>query len=85
MKSSVPSNRLVSAFAVATVSIAALAAAASSWLDERDGASPSMVQAIERPAADAPVSVVKAPAGTEARQQPASCRDCAVPTSERRL
>jgi hypothetical protein len=85
MTTNAPSNRLVSALAVGAVSIAALATAASSWV-AREDAPPAAVQAAQRPAADEPVRVVKAPPAAAARQQPASCRECADGRSmERRL
>jgi hypothetical protein len=64
--------RLVSSSAVVAVSVAALCAA---WIGSSREAAPSTLQA-QRPAADAPVRVVKAPAPAAVQQQPVGCRDC---------
>lgn len=75
MTTSARSARLVSGLAVAAVSIAALATAASTWIERNDQPSPAVLQ-VQRPAADEPVDVVKAPPLAQAQQHPASCRDC---------
>lgn len=74
--------RLVSGTAVVAVSVAALCAA---WIGSSRGAVPSTAHA-QRPVADAPVRVVKAPDAPTVQRQRASCRDC-VPaaTMERKL
>lgn len=85
MTTSARSARLVSALAVAAVSAAALATVASSWMD-RSAATLSLAAGQQRPAADAPVDVVKAPAPVPAaRQQPVGCRDCVQPSTGQRL
>lgn len=85
MTTNARSARLVPALAVAAVSAAALAAVASSWMD-RSEATLSLAAGQQRPAADAPVDVVKAPApAPAARQQPVGCRDCERPATEQRL
>jgi hypothetical protein len=86
MNTSARSSRLVSGVAVTGVTIAALGALASSWIEERADARAApasrAVQA-QRPAADEPVHVVKAPAESQAAQQPAGCRDCEAPRALR--
>lgn len=74
-------SRLVSGAAVIAVSVAALGAA---WMGGGQVAAPAELQA-GRPAADAPVRVVKAPA-SEPTRQPVKCIDCALPVpTEQRL
>lgn len=86
MKTSARSTRLVSALAVAAVSIAAVATVASSWPARAPAVSPAATLSAQRPAADAPVQVVKAPATGEPRRQSVGCPDCLVqPSQERRL
>jgi hypothetical protein len=71
---------------VAAVAVAAVATAASAWIGHRPDESRASVHSAQRPAADDPVQVVKAPSLAEARQQPASCGDCGAARSmERRL
>ena len=94
MNKSAWSSRLASAASVAAVSIAALGAAGSDWAARHEPAQAARAtlpaQAAratlraQRPAADAPVQVVKAPGATAARRQPASCPDCAAPRNSRR-
>jgi hypothetical protein len=80
MNNSAWSFRWVPAFAVAAVSIAALGAAASaSWRGARE-----RVHA-QRPAADAPVQVVRAPATPAARPRPTACSTCVMGASGRLL
>lgn len=64
MSTSASSFRLVSGLAVAAVSIAALGAAASTWMARSMGDAPDTPAAFVdvRPAADAVIQVVKAPA-----------------------
>ena len=64
MNSSTRSFRLVSGLAVAAVGIAALGAVATTWMARSMGEAPDTAAAVEdvRPAADAAVHVVKAPA-----------------------
>jgi hypothetical protein len=66
MKTSPRSSRLAPALAAAAVAIAALCAAAAGWTSRHAAAAASdaTLQA-QRPAADAPVDVVKAPPGPE--------------------
>jgi hypothetical protein len=75
MNTSSRSSRLVTGLAVVGVTIAALGAVANSWIADRPDATAAPVQA-QRPPADEPVRVVKAPAEAQASQQPAGCRDC---------
>jgi hypothetical protein len=77
MTTSARSARLVSGLAATAVCIAAVAAVASTWMARHDNPAPAAAHA-QRPAADAPVNVVKAPALSDPRQQPASCRECGV-------
>jgi hypothetical protein len=54
-----------------------MATVASSWVDRRAEAAAAAAAAhAQRPAADQPVNVVKAPPLADARQHPAHCRDC---------
>lgn len=64
------SFRRVSALSVAAVSIAALGAAAASWVERSD------VPVATRPAADAPVEVVRMPASVPAHTQ--ACPTCTM-------
>lgn len=66
MKTSPRSRRLAPALAAAAVAVAALCAAAAGWSSRHAAAAPGAptLQA-QRPAADAPVDVVKAPRGPE--------------------
>jgi hypothetical protein len=85
MNKSAWSSRLASAASVAAVSIAALGAAGSDWAARHEPAQAGRATLrAQRPAADAPVQVVKAPGATAARRQPASCPDCAAPRNSRR-
>jgi len=62
MKTTVPTARLVSFLAVAAVSIAALAAAAAAWIAHRQPPVPDSVHMQgQRPRADEPPRVVRAP------------------------
>jgi hypothetical protein len=71
------SSRLVSGIAVAAVCIAAVAAM---WAEGgRPLAERTLAATPERPAADAPVRVVKGPPLADLRRQPASCGDCLAP------
>ena len=76
MTTSARSARLVSGLAVVAVSVAAMATVASSWVDRHADAAALHAQ---RPAADEPVNVVKAPPMADVRQLPANCRDCPQP------
>ncbi|HVE54666.1 MAG TPA: hypothetical protein VNB23_14895 [Ramlibacter sp.] len=67
------SPRLVPAAAVVTVSLAALCAA---WMGE--GRPQGAAIDAQRPAADAPVRVVKAPAAPSPYRHAVSCRGCAA-------
>jgi hypothetical protein len=78
MTTSARSARLVSGLAVVAVSVAAMATVASSWVDRHGDAAVAAARA-QRPAADEPVNVVKAPPLADASQHPASCRDCPSP------
>ena len=80
MNPSARPSRIVPAIAVAAVSVVALFAA---WTGEGT-AIPSAQQA-QRPAADAPVRVVKSPAAPDARRQTVGYRDCAARLPEVRL
>lgn len=88
MKTSARSSRLVPGLAVVAMSLAALATvAATQWsagtlpMPRADGG-----MRAQRPVADAPVQVVRAPAAAAARQRPAACRDCgSVPAAGSRL
>jgi hypothetical protein len=82
MNTSARSSRLVTGLAVAGVTIAALGAVANSWMADRADETAAPVQA-QRPPADEPVRVVKAPAEPQASQQPAGCRDCEAPAVPR--
>jgi hypothetical protein len=66
MKTSPRSARLAPALAAAAVAVAAVCAALSGWTSRHAAAVPgeATLQA-QRPAADAPVDVVKAPPGPE--------------------
>lgn len=77
MNTSARSFRLVSGLAVAAVSIAALGAAASTWMARSMGEAPDTAAAFvdARPAADAAVHVVKAPA--DQTVQAHGTRECA--------
>ena len=74
MKPSAWSVRLLPAAAAIAVTLAALATMADAWSDRRAAS----VEAA-RPAADAPVHVVRVPPREQARQHPAVCRDCVQP------
>lgn len=84
MNPSARSSRLVSGIAVAAVCVVALAAM---WKDGgRAAAERTLAATPDRPAADAPVRVVKAPPAADSLRQPASCHDCpAPPLRERSL
>lgn len=70
------SSRLVSGIAVVAVCVVAMAAI---WADrDRGPADRTLAATPDRPAADAPVRVVKAPPAVGLRQ-PARCDDCASP------
>lgn len=71
MKTRRPSASLVSALAVAAVTLTALGAA---WTAAD---SPAVA---DRPALDQPVQVVKAPS-LRAMQQPVACHDCSGPAA----
>ena len=74
MKPTARSSRLVSGTAVAAVCVAALAAM---WADGGPGQQAArLVTPVDRPAADGPVRVVRAPRSADAQRQPASCGDC---------
>jgi hypothetical protein len=85
MTTSARSARLVPGLAAVAVSVAAMATVASSWVDRHADAAAAAAHA-QRPAADEPVKVVKAPPLAPVQQHPASCRDCTVqPPREHRL
>ena len=77
MNPSARSFRLVSGLAVAAVGIAAVGALATTWVARSMGDAPDEAAAVEevRPAADAAVHVVKAPADQWVRVQ--GTRECA--------
>lgn len=77
MDTSARSSRLVTTLAVAAVSIAAIAAAVSTWAER--GSAP------RRPAADASVRVVKAPPEPAVDRLPAVCRTCTLGGPGRQL
>lgn len=79
MNTSAHSHRLVSGLAVTTVVLAALGAAAASWVARSMGEAPDAqpVFVSEPPAADAPVTVVKAPLDDAAPSQPVMLKECA--------
>lgn len=70
------SFRLVSGAAVAAVAIAALGAVAAAWMGRSMGDAPDAAVLAARPAADAAIRVVKAPAEQPVQQQPALAREC---------
>ena len=76
MNPSARSSRLVSGIAVAAVCAAALGAMWAERGAQRENA--IAAEAAPRPAADAPVEVVRAPAQA-ATQRPVRCDDCAAP------
>lgn len=65
MKTSPRSRRLAPALAVAAVAVAALCAAAAGWTSRHAAAASEAMLQAQRPPADAPVDVVKAPPGPE--------------------
>lgn len=77
--------RLVSGVAALAVAFVALGAVADAWLDRRQEAA-SVAAPATRPAADAPVEVVRVPGDAGARRLPTACRGCeGVRSSESRL
>lgn len=78
MNTKAGSYRLVSGLAVVVVSVAALGAAGGTLVARSMGEAPdaAVAQSHERPAADAQIRVVKAPAEDLVRQQPASFKEC---------
>jgi hypothetical protein len=85
MKLSAPRARMVSGVAAIAVTLAALGAMASAWFERHDAAR-ELAASTVRPAADAPVRVVRAPEAKPARQYPVACRGCApAPASGSRL
>lgn len=79
MKTSARTSRLVPGLAVVAMSLAALATvAATQWsADQTPGPRADGGMRAQRPVADAPVQVVRAPAEAPARRQPAACGECA--------
>lgn len=65
MKTSPRSRRLAPALAAAAVAIAAVCAAAAGWTSRHAVAPGAPALQAQRPAADAPIDVVKAPRGPE--------------------
>ena len=70
------SARLVSGFAALAVAFVALGAAPDAWFDRRHETGAATAQQAARPAADAPVEVVRVPAADSVRRLPTACRGC---------
>jgi len=78
MNTSASSHRLATGLAIAAVAVTALGAAATGWMGRSMGDAPDAAAMLSaRPAADAAVRVVKAPAERPVQQQPAAARGCA--------
>ena len=76
MKRNARSARLASGLAAIAVTLAAVGAMADAWFDRREAGPALAASGEERPAADAPVSVVRAPEQAPVRRYPTACREC---------
>jgi hypothetical protein len=77
--------RLVSGVAALAVAFVALGAVADAWLDRRHEAQAASAREAVRPAANAPVEVVRVPGDEGVRRVPAACRGCEPRMPESRL